>query len=441
MKRILSSFGIAAVTIGLVFAGFGCEYGVREGQDDKDRERVSEKNTTIEGTKDTEDNEVIKALEQKVTDLQTQIANPPPDKASEEALKAIQDQNALLTQLLEEMKKNPPTVEEPPAETPPPGPSGKDTTAPGVKAVFPGKNMSSLSPGMTLAAVTFTEPVDPASVTKDSLTFTGVTTAGRSPLKRKIDIVALLEGTAYASGSKDSEPGAETAPPTVISVDSSANPTFAFTFNPPLAAGKQYSLKLHSGTKDTAGNAMADDYTWSFKTTKEAAAPKPADDEKKPAAPATDTPAAKDPKIVSVTRSGNCHLYEGDGDTDCEVEDMAVTYTVAVENVTKVTVNCDSLSQNDFNPLSTTQSKPVTMTGKVYQSWSGEQDSVTLNCTISVEGALGTTPDTTGVMASHCDDNVDCDACDDCDYIGHPIDNDGNQGACTSALSHTDCDG
>lgn len=73
------------------------------------------------------------------------------------------------------------------------------------------------------------------------------------------DNVTVTSGGAPVSGS--------------LSFDSTLN-TIVFTPTPPLNYGKEYTVTIKSGVRDTSGIAMVNDYTWSFTTR---TAPKPGD--------------------------------------------------------------------------------------------------------------------------------------------------------------------
>jgi hypothetical protein len=100
-----------------------------------------------------------------------------------------------------------------------------DTVPPGVAAVFPAIGAINIIDKPTIS-ITFTEVVDPATIT---FTLTAGTTAATCPL--------LYNGV-----------------------------TATCTPSSPLKHGQLYTAWIKSGVEDLAGNAMPNDYFWSFKT-------------------------------------------------------------------------------------------------------------------------------------------------------------------------------
>lgn len=114
------------------------------------------------------------------------------------------------------------------AVTQPDASSTADTTAPAVSATVPSNVATDIAIGGNIA-VTFSEAVDPATVTASTFT-----------LKQGVTDV----------------PGAV----------SYAGTTATFTPTNNLAASTVYSAKVTTGVKDAAGNAMVADKVWSFTT-------------------------------------------------------------------------------------------------------------------------------------------------------------------------------
>jgi len=104
-----------------------------------------------------------------------------------------------------------------------------ETVAPAVVATLPSNDDADVDPGTTVS-VFFSEAMDPASISLDTLTLTDGTTA--------------VAGTVDYGG--------------VVA-----------TFVPaaPLAPGILYTGRVTTGATDLVGNALADDYVWSFRTT------------------------------------------------------------------------------------------------------------------------------------------------------------------------------
>ncbi|HEY6073239.1 MAG TPA: Ig-like domain-containing protein [Anaerolineales bacterium] len=111
-----------------------------------------------------------------------------------------------------------------PASTPPPG----DTTPPSVSSTSPANNQSGVAVS-TVVTATFSEAVNAATVTTASFT-----------LKSGLNAVA---GTVSLNGS-----------------------TARFTPSAPLANGTSYTATLTNAIKDTAGNGLAANYSWTFTT-------------------------------------------------------------------------------------------------------------------------------------------------------------------------------
>jgi len=168
--------------------------------------------------------ETINNLEKKITELQGQVAS-----ASDEELKALEQEIADLTKAAEDLKKTLSGPAEPPPSGGPPG--AADTTPPVVIETTPAKDATDV-PAITTISVKFDGKLKPGSVTKDSLIFSPVSVT----------------------------------PVSASSVNDTNNPEFIFTV-PATVLGKTYKVTLKKdGVQDEAGNARAEDYTWTFAT-------------------------------------------------------------------------------------------------------------------------------------------------------------------------------
>ncbi len=112
--------------------------------------------------------------------------------------------------------------------TAPPAPPAGDSTPPAVQATAPVAGATAVAAGATIA-VTFSEPIDPSTLTTSSFS---VIAAGNA-----------VAGSVAVAGS-----------------------TATFTPAAPLAAGASYSVAVTTSVKDLAGNPLAAMHTWSFAT-------------------------------------------------------------------------------------------------------------------------------------------------------------------------------
>jgi subtilisin family serine protease len=154
--------------------------------------------------------------------------------------------------------------------TPPGTPA--DTTAPTVGGVSPADGAADVAPGTDVTA-TFSEEMDPLTVTKD--TFTLVPSEGGP------NVAATVS---YDAPSKTA----------TLKLDPDAA----------LEAGKKYTATVTTGVKDKAGNALAADKTWSFTTTS------PATTSPDTTAPSVTGSSPTGTKAVPVTTSVNATFSE-----------------------------------------------------------------------------------------------------------------------------------
>ena len=117
--------------------------------------------------------------------------------------------------------------------SPPPAPPAGDTTAPTVQATSPAAGASAVAATTTIS-VTFSEPIDPSTLTSASFS---VAVAG-----------SAVAGSVAASG-----------------------PVATFTPAAPLAAGANVTITVSTALKDLAGNPLAAAHNWSFATAAAAA--------------------------------------------------------------------------------------------------------------------------------------------------------------------------
>jgi hypothetical protein len=111
-----------------------------------------------------------------------------------------------------------------------------DTTRPTVISTVPANGATGVSPATKITA-TFSEPMDPATIT--TTTFTVVPTPV-APVKQ---VAAAVTGTVTYSGV-----------------------TAVFTPASPLAERTSYTATITTGAKDPSGNALASNYVWTFTT-------------------------------------------------------------------------------------------------------------------------------------------------------------------------------
>ena len=111
-----------------------------------------------------------------------------------------------------------------------------DTTRPTVISTVPANGATGVSPATKITA-TFSEPMDPATIT--TTTFTVVPTPV-APVKQ---VAAAVTGTVTYSGV-----------------------TAVFTPASPLAERTSYTGTITTGAKDPSGNALASNYVWTFTT-------------------------------------------------------------------------------------------------------------------------------------------------------------------------------
>lgn len=217
----------------------------------------------------TEPDTTTKELTELIKDLQDKVDNPPPDTDVE----ALQDQIDQLEDLIAKLREgggttggattDKDTAEDTTSESAPP----QDSDVPSVDSVYPLDNNETVDSNGKKIVVSFSQPMDPSTITKDSLTFTTDDSASKWNPGRLLNVASLFEGVSYAL---DRGPPVHTLPTVSSVTHNTPNTAFIFTLDRGFGSAKRYIMTLSKkGIMGKSGQEMASDKTWSFKTRKE----------------------------------------------------------------------------------------------------------------------------------------------------------------------------